>query len=294
MKYKLAQRILFKILSTKINAVGLISPAKAAQIAYKIFSTPARTSNKKQVPPVFKKAIRVSLKLNGTIIRGFQWKHPDSQSKKILIVHGFSSNIFKFEPYVLTLKQAGFEVLAFDAPAHGISDGKEINALIYRDMILAIENEFGNLFGMIAHSLGGLAASMALEQLNMPENRRLVLIAPATETTTTIDGFYQMLSFSDTVKTAFQEFIQQLANEPPSFYSVARIARKSLAPTLWIHDEEDFICPISDVNPVIAENIPTLEFFITKGLGHNYIYKNPKTIQRVIHFLTGRKEGDFL
>jgi hypothetical protein len=57
----------------------------------------------------------------------------------------------------------------------------------------------------------------------------------------------------------------------------------------WLHDEEDYICPISDVTPVLAEHLPLVTFHITKGLGHNYIYKNTDTIDRVVKFLNSRK-----
>ncbi len=289
MKNTLAKRVLLKFYSTKFNIIGFFSPSRAAFLAFKFFSTTNKVRTTKKIPTTFQKAIRVSLKVNNTTVRGFHWRNPNPKAKKILIVHGFSSNVYKFEPYVLALKKEEFEVLAFDAPGHGISDGNEINALIYRDTILAIEKEFGSIFGIVSHSLGGLAASLALEQFSNPENKKLVLIAPATETTTTLVGFYEMVPLSITVKKAFEEYIQLLADEPVSFYSVARIAKKSLAPTLWLHDEEDFICPINDVNPVLAENLPLVTFHITKGLGHNYIYKNLDTIDRVVKFLSDRK-----
>jgi pimeloyl-ACP methyl ester carboxylesterase len=289
MKNTLAKRVLLRLYSAKFNIIGLFSPKRAAYLAFKFFSTPIKTGSKKKIPTTFQKAIRVSLKVDGNTVRGFHWRNPDPKAKKILIVHGFSSNVFKFEQYVLALKKEEFEVLAFDAPGHGISDGKEINALIYRDTILAIEKEFGTLYGIVSHSLGGLAASLALEQFDTPENRKLVLIAPATETTTTLVGFYEMVPLSLTVKKAFEDHIQLLADEPVSFYSVARIAKKSLVPTLWLHDEEDYICPISDVTPVLAEHLPLVTFHITKGLGHNYIYKNTDTIDRVVKFLNSRK-----
>lgn len=285
MKKTLVKKVLLRLYSIKFNFIGLFSQKRAAFLAFKFFSTPIKTGSYKKIPLTFQKAIKVSLKVKGTTVRGFHWRNPDPKAKKILIVHGFSSNVFKFESYVVALKKEAFEVLAFDAPGHGISDGKEINALIYRDVILAIEKEFGVLFGIVSHSLGGLAASLALEKFDKPENKKLVLIAPATETTTTLENFYELLPLSSTVKQAFEAHIQLLADEPVNFYSVARIAKKSLAPTLWIHDEEDLICPIRDVNPVIAENLPMVSFHITKGLGHNYIYKNSDTISRVVHFL---------
>ncbi len=82
-----------------------------------------------------------------------------ANGQKILIAHGFSSYSYKFEKYVQPLLKDGFEVVAFDAPAHGLSEGKMINALIYKRFLQLLEEKHGPINGFIAHSLGGLAVA---------------------------------------------------------------------------------------------------------------------------------------
>jgi predicted alpha/beta hydrolase family esterase len=294
MKKKFTQRLLIGYYKTKFKTIGLISPHKAATLAFDLFSTPFKSKSKKIAPPVFHKATSISMEVRGITVRGFEWKHADPDAKKVLIAHGFSSYAYKFEAYVIALKKEGFTVLAFDAPAHGLSDGTKINALIYRDTILSAETHFGPLFGIIAHSLGGLAAALAMEQLPNPEKRKLVLIAPATETRTAIDNFFKLIPADSKVIAAFEAHIIQLAKSPLTYFSVARVVRQSLTDTLWIHDEEDNICTFKDVKPLLKEQIASLEFFITKGLGHNRIYIEQRTKARVVHFLSNRPSGDFL
>lgn len=285
MKKKFKQQVLIGYYKTKLKTIGLISPQKAALLALDLFSTPFKSKAKKIVPPIFHKANAVSFELNNLTIRGFQWKHTNPASKKILIVHGFSSYAYKFEQYVIGLKKEGFEVLAFDAPAHGNSDGKRINAITYRDTILAIENNFGPIYGIVAHSMGGLAAALALEQFNLTIKRKLVLIAPATETRTAINNFFTIIPAEPKIVDAFETYIETLAQRPISYFSVARVAKLSLAHTLWVHDEEDNICTFNDVQPLLKEPIPMLEFLITKGLGHSQVYKEQHIKDKIIHFL---------
>ncbi|MDP1844826.1 MAG: alpha/beta fold hydrolase [Sediminibacterium sp.] len=285
MKKKFKQRVLIGYYKTKLKTIGLISPQKAALLALDLFSTPSKSKSKITVPPIFHKANSVSFEINNITVRGFQWKHTNPAAKKILIVHGFSSYVYKFEQYVAGLKKEGFEVLAFDAPAHGISEGKKINAVIYRDTILAIENNFGPIYGIVAHSMGGLAAALALEQFNLTIKRKLVLIAPATETRTAINNFFTIIPAEPKIITAFETLIVKLAQRPISYFSVARVAKLSLAHTLWVHDQEDNICTFSDVEPLLKEQIPMLEFLITKGLGHNQVYKEQHIREQIIHFL---------
>lgn len=294
MKQQLKQRVLIGYYRTKLKTIGLVSPQKAAALAFDLFSTPRKQGAKKNIPAVFHRGNPVSVNVNGTTVRGFEWKNANPQARKVLIVHGFSSYSYKFDSYVLALKKAGFTVLAFDAPGHGLSDGRKINALIYRDTILAIDQAFGPLYAVIAHSLGGLAAALAFEQLPDAANRKLVLIAPATETRTAIDQFFRMIPATPKVVSAFEAHIEQLANRPIAYFSVARVIRNLPTSTLWIHDEEDPVCLFNDVKPLLSEQISTLEFFVTKGLGHNKIYREPATKNKIMHFLQGAPSGDFL
>jgi pimeloyl-ACP methyl ester carboxylesterase len=212
----------------------------------------------------------------------------------VLVVHGFSSYSYKFEQYIVSLKREGYEVLAFDAPGHGISDGKRINALIYRDTILAIEAHFGPLYGIIAHSLGGLAASLAMEKMPNTSQRKLVLIAPATETKRAIENFFTLIPVKPAVLHAFEQYITHLAGQPISYFSVPRVVKSIDAQVLWVHDQTDTICTFKDVEPLLAESIPSTEFFITKGLGHNQVYKEASTRDRILSFIQSPAKGDFL
>jgi pimeloyl-ACP methyl ester carboxylesterase len=269
-----------------MNTVALVSPHKAALLAFDLFSNPFKTQAKKLAPASFHKAIPLSLEMNQLMIRGYQWKCPQPEAKKILIIHGFGSDAYKFEKYVDALLKERFEVFAFNAPGHGNSDGKRINALLYRDMILEVVNQFGPFYGMIAHSLGGLASSLAMEKIVKDQPSKLVLVAPATETKTAVEHFFNFLKVDKKIIAAFYELIETLAKQPISYFSVARVVRKAHFNTLWVHDEEDKICTFEDVKPVLSEQLPKLEFFITKGLGHNKIYKMDSTRDKIVHFLT--------
>jgi pimeloyl-ACP methyl ester carboxylesterase len=294
MKMKLSQRLLLKYFKAKIRTIGMVSPEKAAAEAFDLFSTPFKSKKISKIPAIFHQSLPVSVEVRGITVRGFQWKSELTQSRKILIVHGFSSYSYKFEQYIVSLKKEGFEVLAFDAPGHGISDGKRINALIYRDTILAIEARFGPLYGIIAHSMGGLAASLAMELMTNTKERKLVLIAPATETKRAIENLFTQIPVKPAVKQAFDQYVTNLAGKPISYFSVARVVRTLDTRVLWIHDETDAICTFEDVAPLLSETIPSTEFFITKGLGHNQVYKEASTRDRILAFIQSPPNGDFL
>ena len=284
---KLAQKLLIGFYKTKLKTIGLLSPRKAAEAAYKIFCTPYSTKYPKKSPPIFHKAEKLSFEMEGSTIRGFRFLPEHPNGKKILIVHGFSSYAYKFEKYILPLKKEGFEVLMFDAPAHGSSDGKLINAYIYSKAILKIEVLYGPIYGFMGHSLGGLASALAFEALPNRENRKLVLVAPATETERAIENFFTIIPADEKVKLAFREMIIEMTDQPVSYYSVSRIVKNLNSPVLWVHDKQDTICPFADVKPLLSLDLPHVKFLITENMGHSRVYKDNKVCNEIIHFFSG-------
>ena len=224
--------------------------------------------------------------MDGLTLRGFRWQPEHPTGKKILIVHGFSSCAYKFEKYILPLKKEGFEIILFDAPAHGTSDGKLINAFIYKNAILHIENLYGPFYGMMGHSFGGLVSALAFEELKGRDERKLVLIAPATETERAIADFFTMIPADEKVKQAFIQLIVELAGNPVSYYSVSRVVKTLKTPVLWVHDKHDTICNFEDVKPLLSLNLPHVTFLVTQQLGHSKVYKDHKVCTEVVHFFS--------
>lgn len=285
MKMKLTQRLVVRYHLAKLKAIGLVSSRRAAEKAFELFCTPFPARGAK-IPPVFHKAEKLSFKSGTLQIRGFRWQPDHPNGKKILILHGYSSNAYKFERYVSPLLKEGFEVCIFNAPAHGNSDGKMINALIYRNMILEAETLYGPFYGLVGHSLGGLAASLVFEMLPGNKKRKLALIAPATETSTAINNFFLMLPLDQKIRDEFPKLIKEISGEEVPYFSTARVVQNISAPVLWIHDKDDMVCPYKDVRPLLKLKLPNVQFIITEGLGHNRIYKETSTCNTVVHFLT--------
>jgi pimeloyl-ACP methyl ester carboxylesterase len=137
----------------------------------------------------------------------------------------------------------------------------------------------------MAHSFGGLAVSLALEEIPHDDSYRLVLIAPATESNTAIDFFFSFLKLNAAVRKEFDEMIYQVRQKPGSWYSVSRAINNIHAKVRWYHDEDDDTTPWQDAKKVKEQNHPQVEFVVTKGLGHRRIYRDNKVFNSVIDFL---------
>ena len=272
---------------TKLKTFGLVSPHKAAELAYELFCTPRFGRHTGKMPVFFEQAEQLSFVLDGLTVRGFRFLPSSPNGKKIALAHGFSSYSYKFERYIKLLTQEGFEVLTFDAPGHGTSEGKLINAAIYRDVLLQVESLYGPLYGLIGHSLGGLSAALAFETLPDTENRKLVLIAPATETETTFADFFKFVKMDDKVKKAFTSLVVELAGAPVSYFSVSRVVKKTKGSVFWVHDKQDPICPFKDVKPLLSLDLPHVRFLVTEHLGHSKVYKDNAVSTQIVQFFNG-------
>jgi pimeloyl-ACP methyl ester carboxylesterase len=279
---KLKQKIAVAYVKMKFRMLSLFSTKKAAKEALDLFRTPQRRA-KKQASAIFNEAEKLEFVLENISIHGYRWNK--GATKRVLIIHGFESSIVNFEQYVRPLVKKDYEVLAFDAPAHGRSGGTTISAPLFAKMITTIYEIYGPIRSFIAHSFGGLALTLALEKINHDSNYKVVLIAPATETKTAIDQFFNLLQLKNAVRREFDKLIAELGGYPAEWYSVHRAVKNIKAQILWLHDEDDLQTPINDALNVKKENLPNVTFIITKGFGHRRIYRDQKVMQQIIHFL---------
>ena len=280
---KLKQKIALGYIRTKFKLLTVLSKRKAAEKAFDLFCTPFMKAGVR-VPAIFNQAAPMHFEMNGLKVHGFRWNA--DKPHKVLILHGFGSAAHKFHQYITPLLEKNYEVLAFDAPAHGLSEGKRINAVDYCNMIVEVIKLHGPIHSFLPHSFGGIALSLALEKVVHDENTKVVFIAPATETRTAVDEAFRMLRIKDEkVRQEFDNIIYEISGQKTEWFSIKRAMENIKAKVLWIHDEEDDITPLEDALKIKEQNLPNIEFVITKGLGHRKIYGDQLIKNAVVEFL---------
>lgn len=278
---KLSQRLGITYIQTKFKLLTLVSKKTAAKKAFEVFGTPFLKSVRKGP---LKNTEEIEIILNNKKVSGYRWNHP--RPKKALILHGFGSAAHKFEDYATLLVNEGYEILAFDAPAHGDSEGITTNAIEYCAMIEKVMEELGPIDSFIAHSFGGIALSLALEKLPHDAKTKVVFIAPATETTSAVDGAFSMLKIkSNAVRVEFEKIVVAYSGKNTAWFSMRRAMNNIKASVLWIHDKDDDITPWTDAEKVQSDNHPNIKFVLTKKLGHRKIYHDKDVKDKVINFL---------
>lgn len=275
------QKIIIGYLRARIRLLSTISKKLAAEDAVKIFCTPY--SRVKYNIAAITNAEQLTYNFNGLTTYGY--RRNKGGTKKILIAHGFRSSSANFEHFSERLSIKGYEVVAFDAPAHGRSEGKILTAIDYKNFIAAIHKHFGPFEGFLTHSFGGLSVSLNL--VEMPnENMRTVLIAPAANSKTLVELFFKEMYIKDKVVQAyFFETIKNLGGHPIEWFSINRCAEHIKGEVLWAQDLYDKVTPVDDAILQQEKNQGNFHFIFTKNLGHRRIYRDEKVMDAVVDFL---------
>jgi len=281
-----SERLYLQYLRTKFRTIGRLSPSVAGKLAFNLFCTPYPKYKKTKAPAIFNQANNLLLSINNqTKIQGYEWHPKNFNGKTVLICHGYASYIYKFEQYIQPLLKQGFRVIGFDAPAHGKSEGKYINILIYKETIEQIIKAFGPIDHFMGHSLGGITLALIAETIPDPLQHKFVLIAPATKTSTTFNNYFKMMHFSETVKNAFLTELGKKTDLPISYFEADRAIENYPGQILWVHDAGDRVCPYKDLEK-FKENAPSnIKFLITNDLGHNKVYKTTEIVDQIVAFL---------
>ena len=279
---RLAQRIALTYLRSQLKLLATVSKKRAARKAFEIFCTP-QSRHVRDFPSIYKTSESLSLKLGKDTVYGHRW-HAGA-SKRALLLHGFESSAVNFAHYVQPLVARGYEVLSFDAPAHGRSTGKQITVVVYMELVKKIWNDYGPFDAIIGHSFGGLAATLALEQIPHTGLLKLVLIAPATETSRALDNYCRLLRIDEGTRREIEALIGKIGGHPASWFSVSRALPHLKARVLFLQDREDAQTPFEDVEPIMQQNHPGVHFVISEGLGHRRIYRDEASVKAILGFL---------
>lgn len=280
---KLLQKLAIAYIHIRFRLLALLSEKNAAGYAFNLFCTPQQRTGG-PLPPAFEAAEKLQFTFRDFSIAGYRWNK--GGARRVMLIHGFESSVINFAHFVDPLIEKGYEVLAFDAPAHGRSSGRQINAVIYQDFIKAIIQAYGPVQSFLAHSFGGLAITLALAETDHDSDTRIALIAPATKSATAFRQFYQFMQINNPrMRKKIEEIVLLIGGHPVDWFSIHRALPAIPASILWVHDKKDQVTPLIDTEAIQAENYPNIRFVITDGLGHRRIYRDAAITRVIVDFL---------
>jgi pimeloyl-ACP methyl ester carboxylesterase len=262
------------------------APGLAGRWAARLFFTPPRERPRRSArewPEAVAPASQFEVPLGPARLAAWRW----GAGPAVLLVHGWGSRGRHLAPFIRPLLDAGCSVVTFDAPAHGDSPGTRTTMPQMAAAIGAVASSAGPLHGLIAHSIGGPAATLAFRDGLRVE--RAVFLAPAASPEEYTRTFAGRLALGPRTLGIMRARIERRIGMRWAELEVPHLARGLAVALLLVHDEDD-----ADVSwgesARIAEAWPGAVHVSTRGLGHRRILRDPQVVARAVAFVAGSGE----
>ena len=151
-----------------VMRVASIVPPLGSALGWRLFWQLGAPASVRDSEREFHDSARVSR--DGDIV-SYAW---GDGSQTVLLVHGWRSRASRFAAIGAALVEQGYTVVSFDARGNGASGGTRTHALEYAEIVRQLGQRYGAFEAIIAHSLGVVAASIAMRRGTRA--RRLVTI----------------------------------------------------------------------------------------------------------------------
>jgi pimeloyl-ACP methyl ester carboxylesterase len=257
---------------------GAVAPKLAASAARRLFFTPPPTSLRPEQAAILGRGRRLDLETRAGRIAAWTW----GIGEPVLLLHGWGGHAGQMTPFVAPLVERRFRVVALDLPAHGASPGRLASARHFAEAILDATPSFGTLAGVVAHSLGGAAATLAFD--GGLYARAAVFLAPPSRFGTFFDRFSAALGLSGRVRSGLERGAEDWVGRRFDEIEPRGLASHQDAPLLVVHDRGDDEVPYEEGDE-LAGRWPGAELRATTGLGHNRLLRDPETIRASVDFL---------
>ena len=273
-RYKKARQRSTHVLLT---ALWRLAPNVAKNILLKRFFKPlsyALTPLEKQY---LENGTSFSIHVHENKIRCWKW----GRGPGILFVHGWNGRGVNFAYFFKALIDSGYSVIAYDAPAHGDSDGQVTNYFELSDTVRAFfDPSHGfNIQGIIAYSIGAAAVINCISKEKPSIDA--VLIAPALKLK---EILFNSFNHHGVPKIVYQSLVAEM--ERYYGYDVHQdnpyvLAKTIASKMLIVHDKDDRTIPYMD-SKILSEKTDNVDLNTTEGLGHKRILRD----KTVVDFIT--------
>ncbi len=265
-----------------LNRLAKISPKTAGRLAFRLFCTPFSGRIRKQDEQFLLSADRHFLDFEGQKIAAYEWGEP--QQPLVVFAHGWESNAARWRHYVRKAIEKGFRVVAFDAPAHGASGGRQINVPIFTRSLVAVVAHFGRPEALVGHSLGGGAVIRAVAKTEILKPKKVVILGSFARSADVLAHFYAMLGLNEEVQNAVETIIVEIAGEPiTEFSNVKTGAQIRDVAAFFVHDAGDDVVAVQDGRDNFEAWAGLKNWLETEGYGHKL--QHPRVIEHVFRFL---------
>src|SRR3984885_14358872 len=158
---------------TVFRLLSALSPALSARLAARLFITPRTRRVSAQDAGFLATAASRRLPTAHGAVQIYEWP---GAGPAVLVLHGWISYAGQLACIIEGLRTHGLRVVAFDAPAHGRSGGRQADLYSFRDALAAVSGACAPAGAILAHSFGAITAASWLAEDAAAERLRAAVL----------------------------------------------------------------------------------------------------------------------
>ncbi len=243
------------------------SKKKALHKAYTLFCTPRKGIVLPEQEDLLEEAEDEVVLVDNVYIQTYRWS---GMGETVLLVHGWESNTFRWRVLIKKLQEQGYNVIAYDAPAHGHSSGKIFNVPLNAACLQKIIELYRPNY-IIGHSMGAMTTIFHQYLYGNQEIDKLVMLAPPSELSRMIKEYQEVLKLSPKFMEALNQYFKDTHGYYFEEFSAAGFAKKLTTKGILIHDKKDKIAPYQEAE-AIHQNWSNGQLVLTEDFGHSLFF----------------------
>jgi pimeloyl-ACP methyl ester carboxylesterase len=272
---------MWAIRRTAIQSLHQVAPGRAAHVAARWFLTPDRVVMARAAADAARPVDPgTPLVLTDGRLRlaARSW----GRGAPALLVHGWNGRGVQLAAMARALAARGYRAVVFDHPAHGGSRGRTVTIPEMADAVQMVSEQLGGVRALVAHSLGAVAATLALSRGLRPA--RAAFLAPPIHPEQWIVRFGRALGLPESAGGSLVAAIEARAGMPVSALGPLALAATMSTDLLIVHDRGDREVPLEQ-GEALARAWPGARLIATEGLGHRRLLVSPDVVDLVSDFL---------
>ncbi|MEZ4906568.1 MAG: alpha/beta fold hydrolase [Saprospiraceae bacterium] len=275
---------ILRLIRIKYRILSVIFPGWAANSAFKLFQKPHNFKIREREKDFL--AISEIYKIENSPEDLIFYRKGNHDGERVLMIHGWDSNPGSMSGIAEKLVENGFNVFAFNVPAHGISKVESTNMLEVSDLLVTAVKKLSEngKINAVTHSFGSGAISFALEKSDIELNKMVFVTTPDKIS----DIFYDFASKIDLSEKSYKKLLEMTSikfNRSMDDLAISNLlSNAKYNKLLLIHDKNDKILPFKN-SISIKEKNKNVEIFQTKDTGHYRILWDENVIEKVNEFM---------
>lgn len=272
-----------------LSAMSRPFPGATARLFYRLYCTPPGLKLRPTHEQLRDQAVLQLLEVSSypfdnrpLKVTTYRW---GNTGPKVLLLHGWGGSPFHFKQLIAILLENGYQVVAYDAPAHGSSGGKRTNLVQWMHVLEQVIRQEGQLHAIVGHSFGALSAALTLsrKEVTVP---KLVLLGAALSAPVFFDETLRLFRIHPAVMPKVHALIRQRLREDLTDMDMHRYINGIKANNIWIaYDTTDTLAKSTEIDEYL-QLYPSIQSLRITGDGHFRIMRDATVLTGMVRFLS--------